>query len=183
MRRDHTHRLAGLVLGVLVAVSASTGADGEEQPFPDEARKRLDYSIGKWRSKTESLDAKGNTTKTSYSRTERRFVIDDRVIEIAGILEADGSTFRAWEYYDVKEAKYTLTSVDREGQLSIMKGDLGDEFVWEASRKRADGNTMVMKFTHSDFTENSFTALGEMSMDGGRTWRVFTRQFLTRIDE
>ena len=183
MRNTHVRGFARLALGLLAVVSTSALADVKEQSFPAEARKRLDYTIGKWRSKTESLDKKGNVVKTGYSTTERRFAIEDRVVAISGVIEADGSTFRAWEYYDVKEKKYTITSVDRDGQLFSMKGDLGDEFVWQGIRKRPDGSTMIMKFTHSDITENSFSALGELSMDGGKTWRAFTRQSLTRIDE
>ena len=181
MREIYTRRLAGLFLGLL-AISVSTVDGADKEPFPKEARKRLDYAIGKWKSKTEHLDNDGNVTKTDYSTTRRSFVIDDRVVEIVGFVDGDEPAFRAWEYYDVKNAKYTLTSVDSDGQLWTMKGDLGDEFIWTAIKTR-NGTSVGMRFTHYDFTENSFTALGEYSRDGGKSWKAFTRQFLTRIKE
>ena len=147
---------------------------GDETPFPAEARRRLDYAIGSWESKTESLDKHGEVIKTTYSETQRRFVIDDRVVEISGVMKETGKTFRAWEYYDVRNGKYTLTSIDREGRLFTMSGELGDEFKWTSeSGEMPDGSSFTMRFTHYDFEAASFTALGEISRDGGRTWRAF----------
>ena len=96
MRRIYNHRFAGLVLG-LMAISMGTVAGADKEPFPKEARKRLDYAIGNWKSKTERLDKDGNVTKTSYSTTKRSFVIEDRVVEIVGFIGGQPA-FRAWEY-------------------------------------------------------------------------------------
>ena len=159
-----------------IAVAGQTGA-----ALPEEARKRLDYEVGDWRSKSEALDRNGQVTSTSYSRTQRRYVIPGRVLEISGVIEANSQTFRAWVYYSIQEKKYCLTSIDGNGSLWTFKGDLGQEFTWTSEpRKRPDGTTYQMRFTHYDFEENSFTALGERSFDGGKTWIAFSRQSLTR---
>ena len=171
-----------MILGLcILAMPAYGQTSQEETPFPEEARRRLDYTVGSWVSKTESLDKNGKVVRTTYSETERRFVIDDRVVEISGVTKETGQSFRAWEYYDVEKGLYTLTSIDREGRLFTMSGELGEEFRWTSeNRKRADGSSFAMRFTHYDIEPDSFTALGEISGDGGRTWRAFLRQYLTR---
>ena len=123
-------------------------------------------------------------TRTTESEDERRFVIEDRVVEITGVMKATGMTFRAWEYYDVRNEKYALTSIDREGRLITMSGELGEQFRWTSGElKTGDGGSFMMRFTHYDIEPASFTALGEFSRDGGKTWRAFTRQFMTRRSE
>lgn len=171
----------GLCIGALPVAGQM---QQREAPFPEEARSRLNYAIGIWDSKTESLDRDGNVIKTTHSESERKFVIEDRVVEIAGVLKESGKTFRAWEYYDVESGKYTLTSIDRKGRLFTMSGDLGEEFQWTSEpQKRPDGSSFAMRFTHYDIEPDSFTALGEISRDGGKTWRAFTRQSMTRRSE
>ena len=89
--------------------------------------------------------------------------------------------FRAWEYYEVKTEMYTLTSIDRDGRLITMRGELGDLFRWtSASRDLPNGGSFQIRFTHRDIEPDSFTAVGEVSRDGGKSWTVFTRQYLTR---
>ncbi|MDA8018958.1 MAG: hypothetical protein MPN21_16070 [Thermoanaerobaculia bacterium] len=159
-------------------------AQQNDAPFPEEARRRLDYAIGSWQSKTETLGRQGEVIRTTVSEDERRFVIEDRVVEISGVMEATGRTFRAWEYYDVQNQKYVLTSIDRDGRLITMSGELGKEFRWTSEpRGLPDGSSFLMRNTHFDVEATSFTALGEISRDGGKTWRAFVRQFLTRRDE
>ena len=177
--------LATWVLAISMAVPIEGWAQqGDPQPFPEEARQRLDYAIGKWVSKTQAIDPKGKVVRTSYSEDERRFVIDDRIVEISGMMRESGMVFRAWEYYDVRSGMYTLTSIDREGRLITMRGELGDVFRWTSdSRELPDGSSFQMRFTHVDIEEDSFTAVGEVSRDGGKTWTVFTRQYLTRRSE
>ena len=163
------------------SVSSVASAQPSPQPLPEEARKRLDYAVGSWSSRTEVLDRKGRVKATRHSDDQRRFVVDDRIIEISGVSRESGEKFLAWEYYDVAEEKYSLTSINRNGRLMTMKGDLSEIFRWTSDDQiRADGSTMAMRFTHSDYTADSFTALGELSFDGGKTWRPFTRQFMTR---
>lgn len=167
--------------GIFLALSAGAQEPRDEEPLPAEARKRLDYAIGSWVSRTESLNQRGEVVRTSYSETRRRFVIEDRVVEISGVLKDSGKTFQAWEYYDEKTGKYSLTSISREGQLTTMSGDLGETFQWASEPKeRPDGSSLSIRFTHYDFEPDSFTALGEYSRDGGKTWTAFTRQYLTR---
>ena len=163
------------------AVSPVALAQPSKQPLPEEARKRLDYAIGSWTSRTEALDRKGQVRKTVHSDDERQFVIGDRVVAISGVSRESGQVFRAWEYYDVAQKKYCLTSIDANGKVMTMKGDLGELFRWTSDEQvRADGSTYQMRFTHSEVEPDAFTALGELSRDGGKTWKAFTRQYLTR---
>ena len=174
-----------MILGLgILAMPACGQMSQDEPPFPAEARHRLDYAIGSWESKTERLDQDGKVIRTTYSEDQRRFVIEDRVVEISGVMRESGKAFRAWEYYDVRNGKYSLTSIDREGRLMTMSGELGDQFRWTSeSRELPDGSSYAIRFTHYDIEPASFTALGEVSRDGGRTWKAFTRQLLTRRSE
>lgn len=175
-----------MILGLgILAMAVSGQAQQDETPFPAEARRRLDYAIGSWESKTESLDKHGKVIKTTtYSEDQRRFVIEDRVVEISGVMKETGKMFRAWEYHDVRNGKYSLTSIDRKGRLMTMSGELGDPFRWTSeSREMPDGSSFAMRFTHYDIEPASFTALGEISRDGGRAWRPFLRQLMTRRSE
>ncbi len=169
-----------LALSLLVASSVALGQEAD-QPLPKEARERLDYAIGSWTSRTESIGLDGEVRGISFSDSERKFIDGDRVVEISVVDRASGDVCRAWEFYDPKEGKYCHTSITGGGQLTAMRGDLGDLFRWTSDdQEDSDGSTMAMRFTHSDFKPNSFAALGEYSLDSGKTWRVFSRQFLTR---
>ena len=174
-----------MILGlVFLAMPADGQAQQDAESFPEEARQRLDYAIGNWESKTERLGQDGEVIRTTYSQDERRFIIEDRVVEISGVMKATGKPFRAWEYYDVRNAKYSLTSIDREGRLITMSGELGDEFSWTSEpMEMKDGSSILMRFTHHDIEPASFTATGEVSRDGGKNWRAFSRQLLTRRSE
>ena len=170
------------VLGLIfLAVPLAGQEPREEEPLPVEARQRLDYAIGSWVSKTESLNQRGEVVRTSFSEDQRRFVIEDRIVEITGLLRASGKAFRAWEYYDERSGKYSLTSINRDGRLMTMSGDLEGEFQWTTEpMENPNGGTLMVRFTHYDIEPDSFKALGEISRDGGETWTAFSRQTLTR---
>ncbi len=74
--------IAALALSLL-AGSFVTFAQPADQPLPEEAKERLDYAIGNWHSRTESIGRDGKVRATSSSDDERRFVIGDRVVEIS----------------------------------------------------------------------------------------------------
>lgn len=171
-----------VILGLVIIATPLTGQEPrEDEPIPAEARKRLDYAIGKWVSKTEGLNQRGEVVRTSYSEDQRRFVIDDRIVEISGVMRESGNAFRAWEYYDERTGKYSLTSINSKGQVMTMSGGLEGEFRWTSEeQKRPDGSSFLMRFTHYDIQPDSFKALGEYSKDGGKTWIPFSRQHLTR---
>lgn len=172
-----------LLTVVTVAISSSVLEGQSRSILPKEAKKRLDYEVGEWRSKSENLDRNGNVTSTTYHRTQRRYAIPGRLIEIVGFGQDNTESFRAWVYYSMREKKYCHTSIDRNGSLMTMKGDLGPEFIWSGPMERPGGAGLLMRFTHTEIEENSFTALGEISTDGGTTWRAFSRQYLTRVEK
>ena len=178
-------RTFACLLGLLLLAMPIQGqAPREEEPLPPEARQRLDYAIGDWVSRTEGLNQRGEVVRTSFSEDQRRFVIENRVVEITGVMRESGKTFRAWEYYDERAGRYSLTSINREGQLMTMSGELGGEFQWASEpQERPNGDTFILRFTHYDIEPDSFKALGEYSRDGGETWTPFSRQHLTRQTE
>lgn len=183
-----TWKTLAFLLLVSVAGLPSSPAKGQAAPeedlLPEEARHRLDYAIGSWRSESQRLGAQGEVIKTSYSEDERRFVIEDRVIEISGKMLETGRRHLAWEYFDVRSGKYSLTSIERNGRVTTLSGDLSEPFRWtSATRETPDGRSYAMRFTHTDIKPDSFTALGELSFDGGETWTAFSRQLLTRQGE
>jgi hypothetical protein len=126
----------------------------------------------------------GELTRKSISQTERKYVVEHRMVEITGVTIETGAEFRAWVYFDVSSNKYTLTGISRAGRLLTMKGDLGNDFSWTSDAMlRPDGTSYAIRFEHIDITPDSFMAVGSMSNDDGESWTVFSRQFLTRTSE
>ena len=171
---------------VAIFVVAAAIADAQEpvNDFPELARERLNYTIGKWRSEAVFLGPSNEVTRTEVSVTDRRFVIDDRVVAIDGEIVETGRKFAAWEYFNTREQKYAITGINHDGAVFTMKGDLGERFIWQSEpRVAADGTSTTIRFEHVDITPDSFTAIGRVSNDGGRTWRVYVRQQMTRLSD
>ena len=67
------------VLKTVLLVSLLAGSNcllaQTDEPFPEEARKRLDHASGRWHSETDSLGPDGQVRSTSSSDDERRFAI------------------------------------------------------------------------------------------------------------
>ena len=178
---ESDQQLAGIFL---LLIFGTANAQDATDDFPNEARERLDYTIGKWRSEGQFLDSDNNVTRTVVTETDRRYAIGDRVVAIEGVTVASGEKFLAWEYYDTNTRKYTLTGINAAGSLFTMDGELGERFIWESEpRAGADGRMTAIRFEHVDITADSFTAVGSISHDGGETWRVYLKQYLTRLPD
>ncbi len=173
----------GFMLAVLTTsiIAGSLFAKENYNDIPAEARARMDYEIGGWRSETQYFNKDGELASTVHSRDERKYIMENRMVEISGVTVENGDEFRAWVYFDIGARKYTLTGINRNGRLLTMKGDLGREFSWTSDEmKRPNGSRFAIRFDHIDITPNSFTAVGLMSTDNGENWTLFSKQFLTR---
>jgi hypothetical protein len=174
--------LVGLFALVLMTMDAI--AQEEHPDIPDEAKERMAYEIGSWHSETHFFNRSGEITRKENSQTVRNYVMENRMVEISGVIIETGAEFRAWVYFDLPSQKYTLTGINRDGRLLTMRGDLGTEFSWASDEMfRQDGTSYIIRFDHVDITPDSFTAVGLMSNDQGENWTVFSRQFLTRAGD
>jgi len=147
--------------------------------LPEEAQKRLDYHIGEWSVHIEFLDSAGNVTRTAEGTDISRYLIDSTVVELTTIDDGNNIS-KGWIFYNIKEQKYYLVSVSSEGDLWILKGGLDQYVITSDPREQLNGKTVQIRFTHYNIEENSFEAIMEYTIDGGKTWRKAYRQIITR---
>ena len=159
---------------------AGAGLDAQPKPvdLPPEAKARLDHHIGEWDIRTEHLDRNGATTRTSTGADTARYIIDGRVVELT--TKSASGVSKAWMFYNVAEQKFYLTSVDARGDHWTLTGGLDQYVITSNPRPRPRGGTMTIRFTHTNIKEDSFEALMETSIDGGKSWWQRSRQYATR---
>lgn len=166
-----------LLISFVLTASISSLA----QPIPDEAQKRLDHIIGKWELKTEYLDRNGEVRRTVTGTEEAAFLIEDKVVEITTTIPEQNQFSKAWQFYNVAEEKFYLTSVDAKGDHWVLSGDLKEYTLTSLPTRQANGRELTIRFTHTNIRENSFEAVMETSIDGGKSWWTRYRQYLTRL--
>lgn len=150
-----------------------------DRPLPEEARKRLDHSIGEWTFVTKVFNRNGEVIREIEGRDKNRFVIADRVVE--HINRTGDATSRGLMFYNFREKRFQMTSVDKSGDLWILSGGLDKYILTSRARKRPNGSESMIRFVHENIQADSFEAKMEISFDGGETWRLRSRQFLKRV--
>ena len=151
------------------------------QTIPEEAQNRLNHIIGKWELKTEYLGRNGEVRRTVSGREEAKFLIEDKVVEITTTIPEQNQFSKAWQFYNVAEGKFYLTSVDAKGDHWVLSGGLEQYVITSQPKKQANGRELTIRFTHKNIQENSFEAVMETSIDGGESWWTRYRQYLTRL--
>ena len=151
------------------------------QSIPEEAQKRLNHIIGKWELKTEYLGRNGEVRRTVTGTEEARFIIDDKVVELTTTIPEQNQFSKAWQFYNAAEEKFYLTSVDAKGDHWVLSGGLDEYVITSQPRTQANGRELTIRFTHTNIQENSFEAVMETSVDGGKSWWTRYRQYLNRL--
>ena len=98
-------------------------------------------------------------------------------------MDDSGAVSKGHMFYSFRDKKFYMTSVDANGDLWILSGGLDKFTLTSRPRKRRNGSEFLIRFTHENIKPNSFEALMEMSVDGGKTWFRRSRQFLRRIED
>lgn len=170
----------GAALLVVLLVGSVSAEAAEELDFA-EARSRLTYLVGTWNATTEYLDDLGNVVRKVQGSHEANWAIDGTVVEVkASVPELEVVT-RLQFFHNVSEDRFYMTSVDAQGDLWVLSGDLGAELVLtSAPKKQPDGKQLVVRLTHHDIGEDSFATLMEYTENKGKSWQTGFRQYLTR---
>ena len=180
MRLFYPLLLSFAFVGLTTVYSPAQQPNGE---LPEEARKRLEHAIGKWEVTTKFYNADGEVIRENKGIDTNRYVIPGRLIE-HNIANSEGvTTARGQMFYNVREEKFCVTSVDANGDLWILTGGLDTFVLTSRPREQPNGTVMMVRFTHENIEEDSFEAQMEISRDGGETWRKGYRQFIKRLEE
>ncbi|QXD23901.1 hypothetical protein F7C95_18615 [Opitutia bacterium ISCC 51] len=60
-------------------------------------------------------------------------------------------------------------------------GGLDEYVITSILKKQAHGHELTIRFTHTNIQQDSFEAVMETSIDGGKSWWTRYRQYLTRL--
>lgn len=177
----------GLRIGFLLACFMFFGLVAGAQPrtdLPVEANKRLDSLVGKWTSKWEYVNEKGEVAGVATGNEVGRYIQGDWLVEWTTEVVEEGSakrTSKAWWFYNRQDKKIYLTSVGQDGDLWILTGDPVEFIMTSWPKKRADGSTMILRFLHDEGEKGVLHAVMQYSLDDGKTWTRGFRQTLTPV--
>ena len=92
-------------------------------------------------------------------------------------LAARGTTLR---FYDAREGKWRIVWIPPgSGNVAMLKGGaVGDRIVLEG----VDRDGSLFRWSFNDIRRDSFVWRGEISSDGGKTWRLEQEMRLKRVD-
>jgi len=175
------YRTIFICIITIICQSLAVQAQSVNKEIPEEAKKRLDHIIGRWSFKTDNLGRNGEVRRTVEGTEEAKYIIDGRVVELTTVV--NGAVSKGWIFYNMAEQKFYLTSVDGSGSLWILSGGLDAYVITSQPKKQANGRELTIRFTHSNIQEDSFEALYETSIDGGKSWWQRSKQYLTREKE
>ncbi|MDG2170177.1 MAG: hypothetical protein P8L44_19885 [Opitutales bacterium] len=63
----------------------------------------------------------------------------------------------------------------------MLTGGLDEYVISSTPKKQPNGRELTIRFTHTNIQEDSFEAIMETSIDGGKSWWARYRQYLTRL--
>ena len=154
--------------------------DSALPPIPAEAKRRMEHSLGHWEVRAEHFDAEGKVVRTSGWENSAEYLLEGRLVLLTHNAPKLGSISKTLVFYSDSEEKWYLVDVNQKGDLWILSGDLDREVITSEPKKREDGRTVIIRFTHENIKDDSFEALMEYSYDGGASWTKGSRQYLTR---
>jgi len=173
-------RITIAVSCILTFALAARAQQGGE--LPAEARKRLDSLVGKWTSKWDYLDKEGKVVGSATGGEVGRYIEGDWLVEwTTEVVQQNGdrSVSKAWWFYNRQDKKIYLTSVGQDGDLWVLSGDPVEFTITSWPKKRADGSTIIIRFSHSEGEKHTLRAVMEYSLDDGKTWTRGFRQTMT----
>ena len=170
-----------VTLSVLWALAFPLFA-ADPPPIPDEAHRRLEHMLGRWRVETKMLAPDGSVRGKLEWENLAEWVIEDRVVLLTHQNPARGIHSRALVFFNRDTEKFTIVDVSTEGDLWILSGGLEGGFVLTSEPKRTASGEMRVRFSHEDVDENRTLVVMEYSTDDGKSWIRGQEQTLTRVE-
>lgn len=163
---------------LLLMLSRSEAASAPEAP--KEAARRLSHIVGEWDSRWEWLNPDGSPRGVETGTEVARYLIGERVVELTTRVGGRPHPSKAWMFYGDNDQRFHLMSVGDNGDHWSLHGGLDRFVITSDPHTDADGGTSIIRFTHHEIDHDHLRADMEHSRDGGATWVLGFRQFLTR---
>ena len=164
-------------------ISPLSGANAQEdKALPHEVLEEFRYPIGYWRWEGMRFDSAGDVVGEDSGRMSEEVVVENH-LSLHTSYNADGSVNKAFKFYNARENRFYLLDVQASGEYWILSSTPGKN-IWTSQEKELpDGRRVIIRFTHLNYTEDSFEAIMEVSFDSGATWQRRARQYLWRTEE
>ena len=137
-------------VSVLVLSGVPAGAQAPPPPLPQKAKARLERMIGTWESRWDYLDKEGNVRRSVAGTETMRYLVEGRVIGMSTRVPETGSYNESLVYFNVKEDRLYLVSVDPSGQLWKLTGEADGHVLAAEPVKLPDGREMMIRFTENE---------------------------------
>jgi hypothetical protein len=169
-----------LVLLAVVFVPSAVVAQGLPTGEANrEAMKKLDFLVGKW--KGEATMTLGPDRKEKFTQTEDvEYRLGGTILVVEGVgtgklpgQDKEGVVFNAFAVmsYDAQKKEYSVRAYRAEGVSIdgyVKPADKGLVWGFKEPQRGYD-----IRYTVTITAKGEWNEVGEMSMDGGKTWRHF----------
>jgi hypothetical protein len=174
----------------LVAVLLLVSPLAAQQPSAahQEAMKKLDYLVGKWKGDA-TFSTGPKDTKTVTQTEDVQFKLDGVVLQVEGIgrgkvpgKDKEEILFHALGVmsYDAQAKKYKIKAYRMEGTSVDADATLTDKgFIWGFKEPQRG---VEVKYTMTLTPKGEWHEVGEYTLDG-KTWTKFIEMTLTRVKE
>jgi len=161
-------------------VEESARGRGEEDRVPEPMR-RLGHLVGEWEAdRVEFLDEAGTVRRVSQAEITNRAYLNGLAIHHQGRLLDPEVEVQGWYYYDPEENRLRMASVSSGGRYDEFVGGWEDGRLVMVAEPRSRDQGRLYRLVHDLITPASFRERLEVSTDGGKTWRVSSRQLFRR---
>lgn len=168
-------------LGLGLVAVGWFGPVSAQESLP-EALQKLERLEGVWETdQVEFLTPHGEVRATAGARANNELELDGRVLFHRGRLDNPVIETRGWYYWNPEDERLHMGSVTADGRFDEFVGGWeGEALVMTTVPTEALGDRRF-RMMHSEFTENSFLESMSISEDGGKTWRMTSRQRMRRV--
>ncbi|WP_298021804.1 hypothetical protein [uncultured Parasphingopyxis sp.] len=174
-------RIWTMAFAALLALAAPPAFAQQPAREPSaQAVEQLRHVIGTWDATTEFIGPDGTVTYTGEGQYRFEWVVPDRIVSGVSTIPALDQISAILFFVRPGRGEIEMASVGGDGHLWRMIGPDDSETRTTPNTGMADGSTMMLRFTRSDVTPDSFRSRMEISTDGGETWRPGNRQRFTR---
>jgi hypothetical protein len=169
---------------MLFALACVPAAAQNAPPEPSAvAVEQLRHAIGLWDVSTDFIAPDGSVTRTVAGQYRFGWVVPDRVVSgmstMPELNQASGLLF----FVRPQRNEIEMVSVGPDGNLWRMIGPDTSETRTTPDTRLSDGSTLMLRFTRSGVTADSFRSRMEVSTDSGASWRLGNQQRFTRAEQ
>ncbi|HVX41740.1 MAG TPA: hypothetical protein VHB25_19420 [Gemmatimonadaceae bacterium] len=178
--KAHVFPAPAMVVALATVVGASRPARAQSAPAAapapcqaDSARRRLDFWAGEWKVETPDGKAAGHSVVEPISGG-------------CGLLEnwtdLQGGTGKSLNAYNPTLHRWQQFWVGQYGAVNEYRDSEwhGDTLVYRAESVNAAGRPIALRLSFNPRADGSVRQFGEVSTDGGKTWKVSYEFFYRR---